>query len=793
MPRKTGLEQHANPVAIYHLPGRVKFASTNQRLELLNLYSCLLIMKCRWSYWLLLSWFISQTAVAQWVESNNGIYGGTITSLANYNGNVFAGTWGGVYHSNDNGVTWKQLNAGLDNTYINSIAVSSTGQIFIATQGGNRLFTSSAPFTEWVIVNTGLPIIPVNKLAVVNNQVFGITNDGLLYTLINGSSSWTLINTGLGPINSFSTSGENIFAATDNGIYLSTDRGLNWSEKNSGLIEKSIYSISTVNNYVIAKARAGVTFFSDDFGSNWSMTRLEGGSFKLVEFNNILYAANEFRAYYSTNQGKNWEQVRNLPGARDLIVSGSILIAGNPYGIFRSPNSFQWTASNNNKLTNSRIVGFASSLNNVFCATGTGDVLRSNNTGKTWISISRGLPLDQITAIGYFNNMLLVALSNYGIYRSDNEGGSWSFAAGIARVTSFVKHRNQMVAGGVSGIYVSSDMGQTWLRLSNSPQSVQKQKLFDQGDTLFVTSPDYGVSLSINNGQSWTSINDGLPLPPARPTSLTTFKTLTLVGAENAAPIYIRETIALPWQHVSDGFSNGTLTTTFATDQQNIFVGGNEGVLTSTNGFNWSPFYSEQLPLLSSPLGIESLLIHRNHLFAGTEAHGVWVSCIEPPRPIISVIGNAPNDSTLVSDSPEGNQWYLNDSPIAGATQPTYKPLVSGKYSVKLTLNGCESKMSEVVDLYVIEYPDAVIEMPNVFTPDGDSYNPLFVPKQYDDVSTAEIQIVDRWGKEIYLSSDVTAGWNGGNMHAGVYYYRIRYIGKNGKSGVVNGWVQLIR
>lgn len=747
-------------------------------------------MKCSWSYWLLLSSFICHSAVAQWVESNNGIYGGTITSLANYKGNVFAGTWGGVYHSNDNGVSWKQLNTGLDNTFINSMAVSKNGKLFAATQG--RVFVTSAPFAEWTALNAGLSENPVTTLAIINNQVFGITTNSLLFTWAEGNTSWTSINTGFGPINSITAAGENLFAATNNGIHLSTDRGITWSERNNGLIENSIYSISAVNNYVVANARAGVTFFSDNLGSHWSLAQLDGGSFKLVEFNNVIYAAYELRAFFSTNQGKIWEQVRNLPGARDLIVSGSNLIAGNQYGIFRSPNSFQWILSNYNNLTNSRIVGFASNQNNIFCATGTGNIYRSNNTGKTWTSITKGLPLDQISSIGYFDNTLLVALTNYGIYRSDNEGGSWTLASGIARITSFVKHRNQLVAGGVSGVYVSSDMGRTWLRFTSSPQSVQKQKLFDHRDTLFITSPDNGISLSVNNGQSWNSINDGIPTS-ARPNSLAIFRGLTLVGAENAAPVYVKKTIASPWQSVFEGFMNGALATSFATDQQNIFVAGNEGIFTSTNGFDWSPFYNEQLPRLSSPLGIETMLIYRNHLFAGTEAHGVWISCIEPPRPNISVIGNAPNDSTLVSDSPEGNQWFLNDSPIAGATQPTYKPIVSGLYSVKLILNDCESKISEIVDLFVKEYPDAVIEMPNVFTPDGDSYNPVFVPKKYDDVSTSEIQVVDRWGKEIFRSGDVPSGWNGGNTHTGMYYYRIRFMGKNGKSGVVNGWVHLIR
>ncbi len=752
------------------------------------------MMRCRWSYLLpLLSLFICHTAFAQWVESNNGIYGGAITSLANHNGHIFAGTMGGVYHSIDNAVSWKQFNVGLDNTFVNSIVFSGNGNAYVAAEGEGRVFVSSAPFSSWTSASAGLPTNTVTSLAVINNQLFGITRNGLLYTLEEGNTMWTRINSDPGHVNSISAFNENLFAATDDGIYLSSDRGLNWRAMNNGLIEKSIYSISTVNNYVIAKARAGVTFFSNDTGSSWSLATPAGDRFKLIELNDILYAGSEFEVYFSTNKGKTWETVRTLPGATDFILNGATIIAGNPFGIYKSINTFQWTASNYNSLTNAKIAGFAASQNDVFCATGRGEVLRSGNLGKSWTSISRGLPLNQITAIGYFDNTLLVALSNYGIYRSANDGGSWSLVAGIARLNSFVKHKNHLFAGGGSGVYRSTDNGRTWSRLINSPQSVHTLKLLDQSDTLFASSPDYGVSFSADNGQSWTYINDGLPLPSAKPAPLETFQGLTLVGVGNLAPVFIRETISSPWQSVSEGFIDATLTSSFATDGRNLFAAGNGGVFISGTGFDWSSFYNEQLPPLNSPLGVESLIVHRNHLFAGTEAYGVWVSCINPPRPIISKIGNAPNDSTLVSDSPDGNQWFLNDLPITGATQATYKPSATGKYSVMVKLNDCESERSEQVDLFLEEYPDAVIIMPNVFTPDGDAYNPVFVPQQFDDVSAAEIQIVDRWGQEIFRSTDLATGWDGGNTHAGVYYFHIWYIGKNGKSGQVNGWVHLIR
>lgn len=751
------------------------------------------IMNNHFPYWFLFTIVFSPAAEAQWIESNNGIYGGTITSLANFNGHIFAGTWGGVYHSTNNANGWEQMSEGLDNTFINTMAVNSQGKVFAATKGGSRMFMSSTPFVSWSIINTGLPTDQIVELDAIDNRIFGITSTGLLFSLIDESPAWTQVQTDLGPINSFSCSGENIFTATDNGIYLSTDGGLNWVSKNNGLLEKSIYSISSVGRFVIARARVGVTFFSDDYGTSWSLVSLTGGSFRLVEYKRILYAISELEAYYSNDEGKNWETVRALPGARDMIVNGSTLIAGNPYGIYTSTNLAPFTPGNFSRLTNARIIGFASSQDQLFTATGRGDVLRSLDIGKTWTSVSKGLPFNEITAIGYFDNVLLIAKSDYGLYRSENDGGTWSHTASITRITSFAKHKNQLYAGSKSGVYASSDKGHTWQRLNNSPQTVQSLHLFDKRDTLYATSPDYGVSYSVDNGQTWTYINDGLPLATAQPSSFVSFQGLMLVGAKYPISIFGRENTSSPWADVSQGVSMLIQTTSFATDGRILFAAGDDGVFSSYTGLGWNPFYNEQLPIFSSPLGVVTLMIHRNHLLAGTEAYGVWVSCIQPPRPGITVVGNAPNDSTLVSDSQAGNQWYLNGSRITGANQPTYTPTISGKYTVKIVLNDCESEMSEEVNLVVTEYPDAMITMPSVFTPNGDAYNPEFVPEQYDYVSAAELLVIDRWGKEIFHANDLPTGWNGGNAQAGVYYYQISYIGKNSKQGRIHGWVQLIR
>ncbi|MBC5774397.1 S8 family serine peptidase [Pontibacter sp. KCTC 32443] len=54
------------------------------------------------------------------------------------------------------------------------------------------------------------------------------------------------------------------------------------------------------------------------------------------------------------------------------------------------------------------------------------------------------------------------------------------------------------------------------------------------------------------------------------------------------------------------------------------------------------------------------------------------------------------NGEVLTSNAATGNQWFLNGSPIPGATDQNYTPTESGKYSLIATVDGCVSKTSEV-------------------------------------------------------------------------------------------------
>jgi hypothetical protein len=67
-----------------------------------------------------------------------------------------------------------------------------------------------------------------------------------------------------------------------------------------------------------------------------------------------------------------------------------------------------------------------------------------------------------------------------------------------------------------------------------------------------------------------------------------------------------------------------------------------------------------------------------------------------PDIPEITIL-----DYNLISSICCGNQWYLENEPIPGATGQVYTVLVSGDYYDIVTLNSCSSDTSEVVDMIV--------------------------------------------------------------------------------------------
>ena len=73
---------------------------------------------------------------------------------------------------------------------------------------------------------------------------------------------------------------------------------------------------------------------------------------------------------------------------------------------------------------------------------------------------------------------------------------------------------------------------------------------------------------------------------------------------------------------------------------------------------------------------------------------------------------------------------------------------------------------------------NADIKVPNVFTPNGDGYNDYFavndLPENSCDEQFRRVDITNRWGANVFSSTDPKFRWYGNNAPVGTYYYLIQ-------------------
>jgi Subtilase family/GEVED domain/Secretion system C-terminal sorting domain len=151
----------------------------------------------------------------------------------------------------------------------------------------------------------------------------------------------------------------------------------------------------------------------------------------------------------------------------------------------------------------------------------------------------------------------------------------------------------------------------------------------------------------------------------------------------------------------------------------------------------------------------------------------VAVNATTPVAPVISL-----NSKVLTSNFSSGNQWYLNDTLIAGATNQTYSVTAPGFYTDVVTDSvGC-ALVSNVIT-YGIGSGINLSATPN---PSDGQFKLQFYLSNTDNV---EVTVVNSIGQRVYAST--YPDFNGlfsqdinlGNVSAGIYFLKVRIGGKN--------------
>ncbi|HTL81128.1 MAG TPA: gliding motility-associated C-terminal domain-containing protein, partial [Bacteroidia bacterium] len=160
------------------------------------------------------------------------------------------------------------------------------------------------------------------------------------------------------------------------------------------------------------------------------------------------------------------------------------------------------------------------------------------------------------------------------------------------------------------------------------------------------------------------------------------------------------------------------------------------------------------------------------------------------PLSILSDTVRSCNDQPYVLNVAVPNASYSwQDS----STDPTFTVLQSGTYWVNITY-AC----GIVSDTFHVLSSDCTpaLEMPNVFTPNSDGTNDLFIPVKAENLTETVMMIYNRWGQEIFETGNLDPGWDGTSNNEkcadGTYYWIIEYDDFSGTDYFSSGFVTLL-
>lgn len=144
------------------------------------------------------------------------------------------------------------------------------------------------------------------------------------------------------------------------------------------------------------------------------------------------------------------------------------------------------------------------------------------------------------------------------------------------------------------------------------------------------------------------------------------------------------------------------------------------------------------------------------------------------PRPSL----NLGNDTSLCLGSSLNISIDLVDADFLWqdfTTSSEYQVDMDGQYYVRANTEYCIIADTINVTYFDCEY---LLEMPNIFTPNGDGVNDLYYPIQVKGVNNPIFQIFDRWGRVCYSTHSLNA-WDGmafGKiLPEGVYFWSIQF------------------
>jgi photosystem II stability/assembly factor-like uncharacterized protein len=267
--------------------------------------------------------FKSSNNGVSWFNYSNGIISGRISGFANCGGTIVATTFGnGLYVLNKNTNEWESKVEGIDATIISDMVIDSNDDVIVGIDGMGIYKGTGDDTFIWELKNDGLDNAFVNTLAISKNEysyeyLYAGTDEGE-YKSTNMGENWLSFNSPC----YFITKGicvndlGSIFSWTNCGVFRTTDDGISWELMNSNYWGSGeIFSIAADPNQRNVYVSAEYDFFrTTDNGDSWTNLGYTGGYAVRIGINckGVIYVLRRSgEILRSTNFGNSFQTINN--------------------------------------------------------------------------------------------------------------------------------------------------------------------------------------------------------------------------------------------------------------------------------------------------------------------------------------------------------------------------------------------------------------------------------------------------------------------------------------------------
>jgi photosystem II stability/assembly factor-like uncharacterized protein len=395
-----------------------------------------------------------------WTSQGPADLGATI-DLVIVDSTAYAGTWNGVFRSDDGGVHWKQ--AGLEGVFVRRVDAAPGGAVIFATTPEGELYGSRDGGGSWARVLEHLELVrdvAIDPFA--PSTVYVGTSDGEILRSTDSGASWTEFSIVPHDIHEFLLDREAMYILAFGEVLKSVDGGLTWE------------NVAVPLRYAAAIAGgglAGVVYLggdqkfckSSDAAATWTCSDLPSYPLRILEIPGdaaappSLFVSSGQGLLRSLDGGASWEPVAGAPGTSTVAgpaadSAGSLILAGGDGGVFRSTSrGDSWEYSSDGfvaYLVSALAVDPANSSTlwaGVYANARRPALIHSTDSGQSWspvdaspnpIDVSR-LLIDPRDSSRMYATMYVD--SETGIYRSEDAGRTWTASPRVDEYLGFLE------------------------------------------------------------------------------------------------------------------------------------------------------------------------------------------------------------------------------------------------------------------------------------------------------------------------------------------------------------------